>query len=620
MRAIAMAALVAAAAGCKTLPSRPPLGPREQLDEKAAVPARALVDGEIALFTADATAVYWVAADALWRRTWAGPAVRLAALPAVALALAVRGDKIYVVNEKTVVAVPVAGGAARTVATGLPPWNVVALDADGAWFGTDGGIVRAALDGHAPEQIASGLGPVEAIATGRDAVFAAVDSGAPPDGDLVATRLVRLAKRGGAPVTLAERQYGVRGLAVAGDRLMWASQRGPAVASVPIAGGRRRVDLGGTAAALAADDGGAVIMTPGGALAETTGARGAVARGLPTHRLAGTGAIALAGAGVVVPMLDLATGAGSLWWVPRPLAARDAAAILAWPYHTITAAAVDGGDVVFLDATRVDRGDRPSRVMRVPRRGGRGRAIAQAPTLGQLAAGGGRIAYAAGAALWLIDRKPGGDRPPRLVSVASDPPLGLTVTDRALYWADGQRVLTVPLAGGAPTEHVDPQLHLGASELGPVDLIVDRDAVYFSSLGAGAVGMFAAPRGGPVRTLVEEPALADGLARAGSALYAIVDGSGVVRVPMAGGARRTLVAPDPAATILRLVGAGRALVALRVEGEAALLEELDPLTGARRPLWTLPAPTEASANVMTADDAAVYTYLADSAWLIAVPR
>ena len=263
--------------------------------------------------------------------------------------------------------------------------------------------------------------------------------------------------------------------------------------------------------------------------------------------------------------------------------------------------------------------------MRAPRGGGRGRAIASAPANDALAVDGGRVAYAAGAAIWLVDRNPvgdaSGDRPPRRLTTAPDPPLGLTLDARAVYWADGHQLLTARLAGGAAAIFASPAPQAASPQRGAVELIVDGDAVYFSSLGDGAAGVFRAPRGGPAHTLAaDEPTLGDGLARVGRALYAIVDGSGILRVPMDGGAVDRLVLDDDGTTLVRVVGGGDAVIALRLIGGTAQLEELDPTTGARRPLWTLPSGSEATPNALTADEAAVYTYLSDTAWLIAVPR
>ncbi len=614
MRAALLGAL-ATLAGCPR--PTPPAAPPARL--APATPVR-LADGDLAVFTADAAAAYWYADGQVWRRAWAGAATAIAPLAEPPRALRTHAGALYALGETTLAVI--ADGAARPIARALPAWTVAALDADGAWFGTASGVYRVPLGGGLPEQLASGLGAVDAVGTDGDAVYAIARSIA-ADADtwreFPQQVIVRIGKRDGAVRTLAARQYGAFAPLALGGRLYWGSATYPAVASIDLATGRRRVELHGNASAMVTDGQRLLLGSDGEALAELDGPRRLVADGVPGQVLDLQAApMVTAGDGVVAVLRASDDGAAALWWLPRPGRTARPAALVAAVDHPASHVAVDGATIAVAYHTQRGRarpGSRSTHVVRIDA-AGRARELLRGDTASALALAGARIAVGLDRAVWLLD----GAAPPRVVARDLAAATGVALIGDALWWGDGNELWHQPIAGGDPARAFAPDARGASTSWDRAAIVAVGDAVVFGTLGVGADAI-RRWRAGQVEALYapDDPGeLGAALVRVGAALVATTSDGALVRIPLAGGAARRL-ALGADLTPLRLFG-GPSLAVMAHATDGVRLLDVDPRTGRRTRRFGLPGNEGLDAFAATSDDRAVYAFLARAHWLIAIPR
>ncbi len=612
-RAVAVATL-AALAGCpRPAPPRPPPVP-----VAPAAPAQ-LAAGDLEVFTADADAAYWYADGQVWRRAWTGAATPLAPLPDPPRALRTYAGALYALGDTTLA--EITAGAARPIATALPAWTAATLDADGAWFGTTSGVYRVALTGGTPEQLASGLGAVDALTTDRDAAYVIARStaaDAAPWRQLPQQVIVRVGKRDGAVRTLAARQYGAVAPLRLGGRLYWASAASPAVASIELASGRRRVELRGNASALVTDGRRLVIGVDGEALAEIDGARRLVADGVPGQVMdLATTPLVAAGDGVVARLRASADGAASLWWLPRPSRTAHPATLVAAVDHPASHVAIDGATLAVAYHTQRGRarpGSRATHVVRIDR-AGRERELLRGDAASALAVAGGRVAVGLDRAVWLLD-----SAAPQVVARDLAAATGVALIGDALWWGDGDELWHRAIAGGDPARAFAPDGRGAATSYDRAAIVPVDDAVVFGTLGVGADAI-RRWRAGQVATLYapDDPAaLGAALVRVGPALIATTSDGALARIPLAGGAARRLTLGADV-TPLALFG-GPTLAMLAQEADGVRLSTVDPATGQRMRRFGVPGSDGLDPFAATSDDRAVYVFLARAHWLIAIPR
>lgn len=614
LRRAALLVALAALPGCPhpappaIVAPRPPAEPRQ------------LAVGDLDVFTADADAAYWYADGRVWRRAWAGAATPLAPLAEPPRALRRHAGALYALGDATLAVI--AAGAARPLAGALPPWTVAALDADGAWFGTASGVYRVPLAGGPPEQLASGLGAVDAIGTDGDAVYAIARSIA-DDADTWRGSpqqvIVRIGKRDGATRQLATRQYGAFAPLAIGGRLYWASASYPAVASIDLASGRRRVELHGNASAMVTDGRRLLVGSDGEALAELDGARRLVADGVPGQVLDLQAApMAAAGDGVVALLRASADGAATLWWLPRPSRTARPATLVAAIDHPASHVAVDGAAIAVAYHTQRGRprpGARATHVVRFDR-AGRAHELARGDAATALALAGDRIAFGLDRAVWLAD----GAAPPRVVARDLAAATGVALIGDALWWSDGNELWHRGFTGGDPARAFAPDARGASTAWDRAAIVPVGDGVVFGTLGVGADAI-RRWRAGHVETLyapADPTALGEALVQVGPALIATTSDGALVRIALGGGAARRL-ALGADVTPLRLFG-GASLAVMAQEADGVRLLDVDPTTGHRTRRFGLPGSDGLDAFAATSDDRAVYAFLARAHWLIAIAR
>lgn len=621
LRPAALLVAAMALAGCPrpTSPATPPVPVPVPAPVAPAAPVR-LADGDLAVFTADADAAYWYADGQVWRRAGTGAATAVAPLAEPPRALRTYAGRLYALGEAALWVI--ADGAARPIATALPAWTVAALDADGAWFGTTAGVYRVPLRGGPPEQLASGLGAVDALGTDGDAVYAIARSRA---ADATTWRqfpqqeILGIGKRDGAVRTLAARQYGAFAPLVLGGRLYWSSATYPAVASVELATGLRRVVLRGNASAMVTDGRRLLLGSDGEALAELDGARRLVADGVPGQVLdLQTAPMVAAGDGVVAVLRASGDGAASLWWLPRPGRTAHPATLIAAVDHPASHVVVDGATIAVAYHTQrgwARPGSRVAHVVQIDA-AGRERELLRGDRATALALAGARVAVGIDRAVWLID----GAAPPRLVARDLSAATGVALIGDALWWGDGNELWHQPTAGGDPARAYRPDRRAASTSWDRAAIVAVDDAVVFGTLGVGADAI-RRWRAGQVEALYapDDPAaLGEALVRVGPALVATTSDGALVRIPLAGGAARRLALGDDV-TPLRLFG-GRSLAVMAQEPDGVRLLDVDPRTGQRRRRFGLPGYVGLDAFAATSDDRAIYAFLAGAHWLIAIPR
>lgn len=562
--------------------------------------AIALADGDLAVVAADRQAAYWYVEGALWRRPWRGGAVVLARPPSPILALASDGERVYAAAADRLFTVATSGGALRAVAA-LPAWHALVADREGAWLGVDDGVLGVDASTGRARMLTRLRGPVVALTTDATRVFAATASGA----------IVALAKATGAPTVVASAGPDPRAVAVIAPRLYWISPT-DGLASVDLRTGARRREARGRLGALGVD-GDRLLLVLGGALAEWRGGRGLVAPAVDGGLIADASPLVVADAGVVVTLRDR-DGRAGLWWIARPSARPRPAVVLATVATAPRALAVERDRVVYASG---DRAGRPDAIVAVERATGAARPLATAGAVEALAAGRGRVAFAdaATASVRAIER----DGAVRTLATEVGRVDGLTIGATDVWWADGWRLWRAAGAGGAAVFHAPTPTAVDGDGFTPAAVLPLGAHVYYTSLGRPGDGVYRAARGsGRVALFERGPAesLGAGLVRVGDELITASGAAALVIAPLDRRPPRRV--PGPAdATIVALFGGPR-LTALSITATGAALETIDRVSGARRARWAIPG--ELTGPPPVADDAAVYGFLDDTGWLLAIPR
>ncbi len=478
-----MVALVAACGGGAAAPR-----PAPEVAAPAVARARPFViarGAAIGAIARDDAYLYWADADGLQRRRLGGPdagAVEpLAAWPQV-IALDVDGDRVYASDGAAIQWVPATGGDLRPVADGLD--RVIGLDADGGelFVALDDAIARIGGDGAPPVMLATGAVRVMDLAVSPDHVYW-TDYGEDPDAvdlaqiDYLGARgapgpgsVHRVSRRGGDDELIATDQRGPSGIAVAGGRLWWASDRGPGVQSRPLAGGAVETSVAAPADQLAID-GGVVVRTPQGFVAEQRDGDPLAPRWFADRDGVAAEMAPVAADGWIY----LATTPGTLLAVPR-----DAPPIpIAAPAAGIVVQIAADGDALYWTEIARDASGGFTVARANPAQPGRTELATSSGWPRELAAGGGRVYLSLGDALYQLPAR-GGD----LVEVArADEGLeGITVHRRHLYWIEGRALVARPRAGG---ESVVVARDVGDIYAAGSDLVFDDDHAYLTSFDHG---------------------------------------------------------------------------------------------------------------------------------------
>ena len=528
------------------------------------------------------------------------------------------GTDLYLAVEDGLLLVPTAGGTATAIHTagaGL----AFAVDDGGIWFNDGNGLQVMPLAGGAARTVAERLGSqASIIVTDADAVFVTEELSGEDrpsltlDEDVVASALWRVAKVDGKRTPIARRQFGVAGVAVRDDRVYWTSY-GAGLRSAPAAGGAIRTHVGGAGVALTADVDGVIVETASHLLIEVRGDVARVDPGALTRMPEATPAPVLAGGALVALVTDESAGASELWRLKRPWTSQ--VTVAGWVTDRVAELAVSGDDLLVLDAPRDETLE--GRIVRIGP-GGKQRVVARATGIDGLAVDGDTIGYHAAGALWRVGPGPAA----RAVALPEDElVLGLTLAGDRFYWSDSQTVRTAPASGGAASTLHEPRGRFGGSGRPDAELVVDGATVYFSSLGWGSTAVQRV-KGLEATDLLFEPGedaghLGDGLVRAGDALYVTVGESEVWRVPMAGGPAMPLARELPTLPY-NLVAVGQRLACAMVIDGTTTVAMIDPMKGSMTPLLGLPRDyTVVLAGAPSGD--AVYVGLVASDLILRVP-
>jgi hypothetical protein len=567
--------LLVAALACG--PAAAPITPAPEVPEAA---ARLTAASPVAM-AADGTTVYYADLDGVWAMSVTGGDARLVSAPDEMVERIVpHGDELLLGDVEEVLAVPITGGTPRVVVEGGA--GGFAVDDDGVWFVRGGVLQVVPHAGGEARTVARVVGEVVApLVVDRDGVYVAtaitLDAATAPrmSDDVTAAALWRIAKRDGARVQLAKRQFGVAALARRDDRLYWTSFAA-GLRSVPVPGGGTiRTELGGAGVALAADADGVVVETATGYFVEVRREGARLAAGAARQHPEPTPGFVLAGGAVVALVTDLDANASAVWREPRPW--RSPITVAGWVTDRIQRLVATGdGGVVVLDAPLDEAA--PGRILRIDGNGRR-HVVVAGTGLSELAVDGGTIAYRAGDAIW---RKDGAAAAAvRAVTLpAKEIVLGLVLAGDRFVWSDTQHVRAAPAHGGAVVTLHQPDHGTLGTRRPHAELVVDGENVYFASLGWGGSGVarvIAIDKSEVLFEADEENGVyaGDPLVRAGDALYTTTSTNEIWRMPLAGGGAR-LVVPALEDDVLMLAAAGDRLVA-SLSGDTARVALVEPL-------------------------------------------
>jgi hypothetical protein len=177
----------------------------------------------------DATNLYWVddgAGTVMANPLAGGPAVTLASGQTTPSRIAVDRTNVYWTNDVpgTVMKMPIAGGTPIALATGQNQPYPLTVDATNVYYGTQTSLMKVPLDGGGPVTLASGVLP---IGVAVDSSFAYFTSGA---------SVMRVPLAGGTTVTLATGANPMF-IVLDGTNVYWADDNAGTVMKAPVAGG-----------------------------------------------------------------------------------------------------------------------------------------------------------------------------------------------------------------------------------------------------------------------------------------------------------------------------------------------------------------------------------------------
>ncbi|HUQ03170.1 MAG TPA: hypothetical protein VM261_11795 [Kofleriaceae bacterium] len=616
MRGTVFMLVVAALAACGPK-AEPPAAPTVEAPRDA---ARLGAVSPVAL-AADGVSVYYADLEGVWAQSVLGGDARLVtAPPKLVEAIVPHGDELVLGTADGLLAVPTVGGPVRTVHAGAVDW--FAVQDTTIWFVAGGALRSVPLAGGAAQTVAADLGEVVApIVTDADAVYAAIaldeTVAISRKRDVQAAAIVRISMRDGARSVLAKRQFGVASLLQRDGALYWTSF-GAGLRSVAARAGTGNAvvtHLGGGGVALAADADGIVVQTTTGLWIEVRpgGREGAhVATGTRTRAPEKTPGFVLAGGAIVALVTEPDASQSELWREVRPW--RSPVKVAGWVTDGMRELIATDDGVIVLDALLDE--EATGRVLKIDARGRR-TVLASAKAMSELAVDGDQLAYRAGDAIW---RKRGTAAPVRAVAVGDERVLGLVLRGDTFYWSDSQTVRSAS-AGGAPATFFDDPGRRSAGTGRPdASLVVEGTTVYFNQLGWISHGVQRVVNAETAQSLYEPPDgtwPGDQLVRAGDAFYVTTSENEIMRVPLAGGGGRVVIKGGEY-PFRDLVGGGDRLVTEYYTDDGEVIAAVDPIAGKVTPVATLA--TESSLRLaVTPSGDALYVGLLDSDLIVRMP-
>jgi hypothetical protein len=597
-----LACAIAACAACGGHRGRgqdaPPAPPPEPARREPFVVAQTEVVHAIAR---DASHLYWADSTGIRRRPLGGSDAGKAELVHDAtadwgqvVAMVVHDGRIYASDGADVAAVPIGGGDAIELATGL---DVVALAVadDGAYLALTDRIVRVPLGGGAPVELAGGQTRIGDLVVAGDHVYwtdyaddpTAIAGygygygyyGAPDPGEKGSVR--RTARRRGAVDEIASAQNGPFGLAVIGDRVWWCTDRGPGLVSAPVGGGELRVEQAGRFDRLAVDDRGVVVRNVNGFVIERGHGDGARVE----LRLIGDAAWMASTRAAVLDDEWVYAITHRLWETPTAIVAlprqREPIEVIATTTSPVLRTSAHDGDVYWVEVER-DRGT--FAIHRADASGGARRELARDDGyITELAVGGGHVYVALDQSS--IRRVPiTGGTLHHFARAEQSSVTGLTVHRNHVFWLDGSILVAKQRRRGQRRLVVAQGDGYSYGEVG-IDLVFDDDYVYLTNFG-GAAGVFRISERGRVDMVWDGSHTYPGkdLVRIGDELFFAGSGSTVIWRLRPGETaeplHRTGISTQYGSYVYDLIAGGDYLYVASTQGNEQMeLARVDPSTG-----------------------------------------